>query len=74
MSTKPTPLDLDRPAAHLRELSGLTPTELAIARGVARPSVYDAEGIGERISVGALRRLAEAAGFELFLALKRKST
>ena len=66
-------LDLSTPAAAVLSASGLTPTALAAELGVRRPAVNDATSRGDRISVAALRRFAEAAGFSLKIVVERKS-
>ncbi len=61
------PLDPSAPIRSLRALAGiggvpLSPTGLAVARGVKAPSVHDAERAGSGISVATLTAYVEGLG------------
>jgi len=69
-----TALDLDAPLRSLREVAGLTLSQLAEARGVRPPSEHEAEGLGSAIKLATLLHAAEAAGLTVEIRVSKKST
>lgn len=65
-------LPLDSPVAALREAAGLSLADVGAALECSRANVTQTEGRGDGVSISALRRFADACGYEVEITARRK--